>query len=324
VGDRVTFTVASLPEETFTARVSFIDPLIDPATRTASVRAEVTNRGGKLKPEMFITGTVYPTDNRSRGQGSADEVLTVPKTAVLWTGERSVVYVEVPDVQVPTYQFREVTLGGSLGDAYRVVAGLEAGEKVISNGLFSVDAAAQLRNQSSMMNRDVIIRGRESEQVTALALPDYREETPEAFRAQLGRVVEAYLLLKDGMVSSELAEKATTEAIDRALDEVDGSLLDEAPRGYWTEQLSALKAHLGGVAGAKNLEEQRRQFGFLSQALINTLTAFGAEEEIMVQHCPMAFSGAGANWLSREEAIRNPYYGDAMLTCGATTETLTP
>lgn len=331
-GDRISFTVASLPEQTFTARVTFIDPLIDPQTRTATIRAEVSNRSGRLKPQMFIRGSISPSaDERSRGKRSADEELMVPKSAVLWTGERSVVYVELSDAEVPTYQFREVELGPVTGNGYVVQSGLEAGERVVSNGAFQLDAAAQLRNQQSMMNRDVVIRGRGAEEVTAMALPDYREETPDAFRQQLARLAEAYLPLKDRMVSSEPAGESLLRPVREALADIDMTLLPDEPHRYWMEQLSAIDAHLGGVARSASaggggpdvsLVEQRKQFGFLSQALINTLTAFGVTDTLYVQHCPMAFDGAGANWLSEEAAIRNPYYGDAMLRCGTTVDTL--
>ena len=319
-GDRIDFTVASLPEQTFAARVTFIDPLIDPQTRTATIRAEVGNRSGRLKPEMFIRGTLAPA---AAPRTESDEMLVVPKSAVLWTGERSVVYVELPDTEMPTYQFREVELGPATGDGYAVQAGLEAGERVVTNGAFQLDAAAQLRNQSSMMNRDVVIQGREAGEVTAMVLPDYREETPAEFRQQLAALAEVYLPLKDRMVSSDLAGETLLQPLRQALAEVNMSLVEDEAHQYWMEQLDALSAHLGGVAGAQSVAEQRGQFGFLSQALINTLTAFGAADDILyVQHCPMAFDGAGANWLSEEAAIRNPYYGDAMLTCGSTTDTL--
>ena len=323
VSSRVTFTVASLPEQTFTARVTFIDPLIDPQTRTASIRAEVTNRGGRLKPEMFITGTINASaGDRSLRQRSADEQLVVPKSAVLWTGERSIVYVELPDTEVPTYQFREVELGQSSGDGYLVAAGLAAGDRVVTQGAFQLDAAAQLRNQSSMMNRDVVVQGREAGEVTAVVLPDYREEAPAAFQQQLSAVADAYLPLKDRMVSSTPADEAVLQPIREALVGVNMSLLKVEPHLYWMEQLDALTTHLAGVAGAASIEGQREQFGFLSQALINTLTVFGADETLYVQRCPMAFGAAGANWLSEAAPIRNPYYGEAMLTCGSTIDTL--
>ncbi len=324
VGDHVTFTVAALPEQSFTARVTFVDPVIDPSTRTASIRAEVSNPRGVLKPAMFIEGTIRTSAPRSSGPSLADGPLEVPKTAVLWTGERSVVYVEVPDRGVPTYQFREVTLGPSTGSGYRVLAGLKAGERVVTNGTFSIDAAAQLNNQFSMMNRDVLVQGRQVAGFTALTLPNFRGETPPDFRQQLTEVVDAYLPVKDRMVSSAPAGPALLEPLRGALGAVDMQLLKNPDaHTFWMEQLNALNDHLGALAGAAgDLETQREQFGFLSQALINVLTAFGAEEPLYVQRCPMAFAGAGANWISAELPIRNPYYGEAMLTCGSIIDTL--
>ncbi|MBB4079402.1 Cu(I)/Ag(I) efflux system membrane fusion protein [Lewinella aquimaris] len=319
VGDRVSFSVASLPDETFTARVTFIDPLINPATRTATIRAEVNNSRGRLKPEMFITGAIGST---RPVKTTTDAPLTVPKTAVLWTGNRSVVYVATPDADIPTYQFREVTLGESTGGSYRVLSGLEAGEVVVTNGAFSIDAAAQLNNQLSMMNRDVVIQGREAGEVTAMALPDYTDEATQAFRSQLSEVARAYLPLKDRLVASELATDASLTPLRTALSEVDMTQVKDDAHLYWMELLNAMNTHLGGVAGAEELGEQRKQFGFLSQTLINALTAFGADDTLYVQHCPMAFGGAGGNWLSEESSIRNPFYGDAMLTCGSTIDTL--
>ncbi|MCP9236328.1 efflux RND transporter periplasmic adaptor subunit [Lewinella sp. JB7] len=319
VGDRVNFTVASLPDQEFSARVTFVDPLIDPSTRTASIRAEVNNRRGQLKPEMFITGSFRTAAPTSKGE---DVPLYVPRTAVLWTGDRSVVYLELPDTEVPTYQFREVQLGQASGSGYRVLSGLTAGDRVVTQGAFQIDASAQLNNQASMMNRDVVIAGREPENVTAVALPDYREDTPAAFRDQLTNVVAAYLPLKDRMVASEPADDELLQPLRAALTGVDMTLVKDDAHLYWMEQLKALNAHAGGLAGATDIGEQRKQFGFLSQALINTLTAFGAADTLYVQHCPMAFDNAGANWLSEDVAIRNPFFGDAMLTCGSTTDTL--
>lgn len=148
VGDSVTFTISSLPGEKFMEPITFIDPIINSVTRTASVRLEVNNRDSQLKPEMFANGLVtakLPIDEAQ---------LTVPKSAVMWTGKRSVVYVAVPDVDVPMFEFRVVTLGHDLGGYYIVEEGLDAGERVVTNGTFKVDAAAQLAGKQSMMNQD--------------------------------------------------------------------------------------------------------------------------------------------------------------------------
>ncbi|MEO0733551.1 MAG: DUF3347 domain-containing protein, partial [Bacteroidota bacterium] len=262
-----------------------------------------------------------PSPEERGAKALADE-LVVPRSAVLWTGERSVVYVAITDTEVPTYEFREVTLGERVGDGYRVTAGLEAGDEVVVQGAFQLDAAAQLNNKASMMNRDVVVAEREAEAPAAEAIPDYREETPEAFREQLGKVVEAYLPLKDQMVATEVADAALLVPLAESFDGVDMGLVSGEAHDYWMEQLAALRGHADVLAERADIDAQREQFGYLSRALINALTAFGVDGSYYVQHCPMAFDNAGADWISDEEQIRNPYFGDLMMKCGMVTDEL--
>jgi Cu(I)/Ag(I) efflux system membrane fusion protein len=146
VGDNIQFTVAGRPSESQQARVSFIDPLIDPNTRAASLRAEISNASMVLKPEMFVTAKI------SGANSEATTDLVVPRTAILWTGKRSVVYVKVPNAVVPSFEMREVTLGNRLGENYQITAGLKAGEEIVNHGAFAVDASAQLSGKKSMMS----------------------------------------------------------------------------------------------------------------------------------------------------------------------------
>jgi len=145
-GDPVTFTLLSVPEKTFTSRVSYIDPFIDPVTRVAQVRVEVSNPEFILKPEMFAKGILESKISSDSPQ------LLIPKSAVLWTGKRGVVYVKLPDREMPSFQFREIVLGPEAGNDYVVASGLEEGEEIAMNGVFKIDAAAQLAGKSSMMN----------------------------------------------------------------------------------------------------------------------------------------------------------------------------
>lgn len=320
VGDRVRFTTPSLPGRSFPATISFIDPVLDGRTRVAAARAEIANPGGILKPEMFVRGSISHRPTASQSQ------LTVPKTAVLWTGTRSVVYVELPDTEIPSYEYREINLGDRLGDSYLVTEGLEAGERVVTNGAFSIDAAAQLNNQRSMMNRHVVLAGQtmamSPEQGTEV--PDYRSETPKAFKAQVGALAEAYLDLKDAFVhtDAQAAQKTATAFLEQ-LEQVDMGLLKGQAHMYWMQQLQALSAHARNMAGENDIEAQRKQFDFLSQAMIHTVKAFGAEGKVLfVQSCPMAFDNQGADWLSTEETIENPYFGDKMMKCGSVLERL--
>ena len=146
LGDKIKFKTAAIPNQTFEARVSFIDPTIDPTTRTVSVRLEVNNRQGKLKPEMFVEGIL--SSKLQKG-----EYLMVPKTAVLWTGERSVVYLKVQGTKIPSFEFKIVEIGESKNGNYQILSGLEIGDEVVTKGAFVIDASAQLNNQNSMMNR---------------------------------------------------------------------------------------------------------------------------------------------------------------------------
>ncbi len=147
VGNSITFSLQALPEKTFTANIRFIDPMIDPINRVVRVRVEVNNADGKLKPEMFATGLVKADLNEYKDK------LVIPRSAVLWTGKRSIVYVKQSGNKDINFKMREIELGPMLGNSYVVKNGLTEGEEIVTDGTFSVDAAAQLEGKPSMMNR---------------------------------------------------------------------------------------------------------------------------------------------------------------------------
>ena len=148
VGNTISFGLQALPGTNFSANIQFIDPVIDPVNRVAKVRVEVSNSGGKLKPEMFATGVVKANLNEFKDK------LVIPRSAVLWTGKRSIVYVKQPNAVEINFKMREIELGPMLGNSYVVESGLKEGEEIVTDGTFSVDAAAQLAGKPSMMNRD--------------------------------------------------------------------------------------------------------------------------------------------------------------------------
>ncbi|MFA5329920.1 MAG: efflux RND transporter periplasmic adaptor subunit [Prolixibacteraceae bacterium] len=145
-GSSVSFTLQSLPGQKFSGKVSFIDPVINPATRVALVRVEAFNPGGVLKPEMFVNGVI------TSALPKYNDGIVIPQSAVLWTGPRSVVYVKVPGSKEPEFRLREIEIGPSLSNAYVVLSGLTEGEEIVTNGTFAVDASAQLAGKPSMMN----------------------------------------------------------------------------------------------------------------------------------------------------------------------------
>ena len=313
IGDKIEFTTPSLPNNTFKTTVTFIDPVINSVTRVASIRTEVSNSKKLLKPEMLVYGTLKKRANSSNQ-------LIVPKSAVMWTGKRSVVYTKVPDTNIPSFEFREIEIGEAVGSNYQVISGLEAGEEVVSYGSFTIDAAAQLNNQKSMMNRNVSVKGADHSN----HLPDYTESTPPAFKEQLFTLANTYLSLKDALVATDgRAAKEAAKQVLLSLSKIDMSLIIEDAHNYWMELHEAIRAHSEKIATSDDIEEQRRQFDFFSRSLIKATKVFGiGEKTLYVQYCPMANDNEGADWLSNVEEIRNPYFGDKMLTCGLVKTTI--
>ncbi|NTW32838.1 MAG: efflux RND transporter periplasmic adaptor subunit, partial [Bacteroidetes bacterium] len=145
-GDKISFTVQAQPGKIFTGNIDFIDPVIDPITRVAKVRVGINNTNGNLKPEMFVTGVVKA--NLTEYVNS----IIIPRSAVLWTGKRSIVYIKKLVNEESVFSIREIELGPMLGNSYVITSGLTEGEEIVTQGTFSVDAAAQLEGKPSMMN----------------------------------------------------------------------------------------------------------------------------------------------------------------------------
>jgi Cu(I)/Ag(I) efflux system membrane fusion protein len=177
VGDKLEFTLQAVPGKTFPGIISFINPVLDPATRTAKVRVEIPNPAMLLKPEMYANATLKSTIKQFNNE------IVVPKSAVLWTGKRSIVYVKQPDTQTPAFMLREIELGPSLGDAYVVMSGLMDGEDIVTNGAFTIDASAQLEGKRSMMNDEVgrLVTGHEGHNMAGIS--DVQAETSQSTTA---------------------------------------------------------------------------------------------------------------------------------------------
>lgn len=145
-GEKVLFTIRALPGNEYSGQIVFVDPVIDPVTRVAKVRVEADNRSGMLKPEMFVSGVIMS------GLSNESNQIVIPRSSILWTGKRSIVYVKQKDSGESIFKLREIGLGQMLGDSYVVTDGLSEGEEIVTSGTFSVDAAAQLEGKPSMMS----------------------------------------------------------------------------------------------------------------------------------------------------------------------------
>jgi len=310
VGLAVTLRVEGLPGETFEGRVAFIDPTVDPERRTARVRVEVDNAGGLLRPGMFAEALVA-----GKQVGETEAPLVIPASAPLFTGKRSLVYVEEDGPEGLSYTPRTVRLGARLGDVYPVVAGLSEGERVVSRGAFALDADLQIRGGPSMMT----------------ASPDPTEgaalstlEPTAAEQAQLAPVLSAYLAIQVALAEDDhpTAQQAAG-ALGSALSVV---AVEGAVGGAWQGLSAPLQTHAAAIAASPDIEAARGQFEPLSLAVEAWLRVLGnpLDTPVKVAFCPMAMGSAGARWVQRGDVVDNAYYGAMMRNCGEIVEAVAP
>jgi RND family efflux transporter MFP subunit len=131
VGASASITTTASPDAALQGSVSYIDPQVNPETRTANVRIEVGNAGQELRLGMFADVTI--------GAGAGGTAALVPRTAVQNVGSRTVVYVVDPN-QPGRFTEREVRLGGGSGHDVLVLSGVQPGESVVADGSFAVRA----------------------------------------------------------------------------------------------------------------------------------------------------------------------------------------
>tara|TARA_R110000868_G_scaffold90110_1_gene250385 strand:- start:25350 stop:27038 length:1689 start_codon:yes stop_codon:yes gene_type:complete len=300
VGQEISISSPSIKGETFKSTIVFIDPILDSAKRTVSIRAVLNNRSQKFKPGMFVKGIVKMIS-------SNNEAIRVPSTAVLWTGKRSIVYVKTY-IDQPVFELREVTLGNIFPDGdYEILEGLYLGEEIVTNGTFTVDAAAQLLGKKSMMSTSST---EENNQFTDLN--DFNKAKNIDF--DYANLLYLYEVLKNYFVDSN--SKNVAEAADSMNKFLRANNLKK-------NEFENIKIELKKIAASKNIEKQRYSFKILSNDLLKILPKkMSIKEPLYIQYCPMADKNKGAYWLSFTKEIRNPYYGDKMLNCGSITETL--
>jgi membrane fusion protein, copper/silver efflux system len=196
-------------------QVEFVDPFINPQTRTARVRLTVPNPGNLLKPGMLVNATLT---------GAGEHQLVIPETAVLWTGKRSVVYVKKSQGNGFTFEFREIETGARTGDGYHVVSGLSEGEEIAVSGVFAIDAAAQLRGHYSMM------------------APPEKAAIPEPFKSHLEKLFHLYFDLKNAL-ADDAPEKAKQNGrlLIAQLATTGQHSLDGEHHMFWMEQYEDMK-----------------------------------------------------------------------------------
>ncbi|MDQ8195252.1 efflux RND transporter periplasmic adaptor subunit [Coraliomargarita sp. SDUM461004] len=240
--------------------------------------------------------------------------IIVPTSAVLRTGKRAVVYVEKPNTERPTYEGREIVLGPRAGNHFLVISGLDAGERVVTNGAFKIDSALQIQAKPSMMN------------------PEGGGPTPghnhggDASAGGQSQHEGMVMLEIEGDVAPQLIAPYLTMQSALAGDDLDAAKAQAKAMMKVTGHSGDLPALLHDMLAAETLDAFRiPHFKTLSNALIAAAKADPAslDSDFYVIHCPMANDNQGADWLQASKPLQNPYFGAMMIKCGEVKETIT-
>ncbi|RFC42121.1 MAG: membrane fusion protein [Verrucomicrobia bacterium] len=292
VGQTVAVTTASQPGRIFTAPIAFIDPNLNEATRTARVRVVLENPDRALLHKLTAYGAV--------SAGSPD-VLLVPRSAVLRHSGSPVVFV---DRGKGSYAARNVQLG-RMGDMdAEVIAGLAAGDRVVTEGGLLLDGQAQLAHAA--------VGG---DDASSPVTPVVTNAAPTPLDAH------AYGLLKALAFAS--ADAATSLANDdlpgyqQALPAVRAALTAYLD-GYKPASRTPLAESQDALVNGPDLRTARRAFEVFSTALADTAREHGlpAREQLHVMQCPMSPVLGVGRWLQRDAKVHNPFFGSAMPSCG--------
>jgi Cu(I)/Ag(I) efflux system membrane fusion protein len=191
-----------------------------------------------------------------------------------------------------------------------------------------VDAAAQLQGKKSMMNKSggktmtgheghlgIQSTGNETDDNSAMKM-----ELPETVQIAFESALSPYLKMKDAFVASDAKQVATlskeTSGLLKSISDSDLGKMEQA-------HISKIEKMLKSITESDVIEKQRAHFVVLNQNFVPIVkTIKGLKSKVYVQKCPMANNNRGAFWISKDKAISNPYYGEQMMTCGSTIDSI--
>ena len=139
----------------------------------------------------------------------------------------------------------------------------------------------------------------------------------------LDEVFTAYFAIKDALTRDDATTAAeAAKDLSKAIDAVKMETLSPEVHTIWMKYKDKLSSDAEHINGSKEEQKQRDSFAALSKSMYELIKVAKPAYPIYYDHCPMYNSGKGADWLSKENTIKNPYFGSQMINCGKTTETI--
>ncbi|PZR33019.1 MAG: efflux transporter periplasmic adaptor subunit [Azospira oryzae] len=320
IGDKINVRVSGYESSPVETKVTFLSPEYRANTQIVIMRAAIENQDMKFKPG---------TQAQVLLNHSARKTLAIPTDAVIRDGKGTHVYVES---DTNTFQPRMVKTGLEDFEKVEITEGLIENEIVVVSGAYLLYSELVLKKGVSPM------AGHQHDAMNNIVKDDkMQREAPQQvdnkkqtitidprFSEQVAAVLEPYLKMKDALVASNVKSvNQESKKFSATLKKVDMTLLQGEAHINWMEKLNVMERTSASIQTETDLEKQRALFSDLTNALYASIKMYSVNGlHVYYQYCPMAFDNKGAYWLSLDKEISNPYFGEQMLTCGETKETL--
>lgn len=347
-GQTVSFETEAYPGEGFEGQIAFIDPVLDPKTRTIKVRVNVENKGLKLKPEMFVRAVVESSisvSGRVMDPELAGKWISPMHPEIIKDGPGPCDVCGMPLVKAEELGFISADTEGQeaplvipasaplftgqravvyiavknkegVFEGREVVLGPRAGDYyIVKEGLEENESIVV--NGAFKIDSDLQIQAKPSMMSMEAPVEIDRKDIPSAFSRGFDLVADAYFKIQYALSSDDVAAaKKEAAGFNSALTAIDNTLLRGKTYNEWMKLAKILKTAGLKLGAAKDIEAARVQFQVITEPITTGATLFGSpERKIWRYHCPMAFDNTGAFWLQNNEDTRNPYFGASMLKC---------
>ena len=298
-GQKVTVTTKSYPGEKFEGQLSLVSPFLNETKRTAKARIDIPNPALKLHPGMYV----------EVGLGmDKGEALTIPVSAVMPTGSRTLVFVGKGGGMIEP---RFIQLGGKYGGIYEVQSGLKEGERVVASANFLIDAESKVQGAVTSFEEPATGELRKA-------------PLPQAAAALYQPVIAAYFNVQKSLVQDHL--DGLSAQVAQLREKVRVVATSAVKPG---ERADDYERHVGAIVvtldqfKAGTLDEARVSFGKVSAALIAVLNEFPPplNSTVYILNCPM-WDKSAADWIQTTAAVENPFMGRKMAGCGDVVKTI--
>lgn len=316
-GDIISIHVSGYDNEEVKGKVTFLSPEYRQATQIFILRASISNPNHQFVPGMQAEIALEHSQRRA---------LAIPADAVIREENKDHVYRKVGNGK---FKAQMVTTGLENFDKVEITSGVAEGDSIVISGAYLLYSEIVLKkgvhpmagHDHSAMNATASSDAMPSDQPSA---EEPVVTVDPKFSTQLSSVLSAYMQVKDALVASN--SKAAADAarnVSSALAKVDMELLQGDAHNLWMSKLKSINEGIKLIQVSGDLEIQRASFSKLTGAFYGALKMFNVTGlKAYYQYCPMAFDNKGAYWMSMDEQISNPYFGEQMLGCGETKEIL--